>query len=149
MTLPNCRIFECKRCHTLVRICRQCDRGNRFCPPCAPLARAEKQRAAGKRYQKTEHGRLNHKVRQENYREKMRKKVTHHGDLGITGGQESTVGTEQRASKVRYEHRSNLPQPPSRSEHCDFCGCLCKHSERTHPISLHPHGARRGPRLPH
>jgi hypothetical protein len=56
-----------------VRICRHCDRGNRFCPRCAPLARAEKQRNAGKQYQKTENGRLNHKVRQEKYRDRLEK----------------------------------------------------------------------------
>jgi hypothetical protein len=146
--IPDCRVFECERCHELVRICRYCDRGNRFCPPCAPLARAEKQRAAGKRYQKTENGRINHKVRQENYREKLRKKVTHHGDLEITGERESATATKQ-ASEIHYERRSYSPQPPSRPRRCDFCGRLCKHSESTQPLSRYSHGARRGPRLPH
>ncbi len=149
MILPDCRVFECERCHELVRICRHCDRGNRFCPPCAPLARAEKQRAAGKCYQKTEKGRLNHKVRQENYREKLRKKVTHHGDLEIKGKRKSASATKQRASKIHYAHQSYLPQLPSRPGRCDFCGRSCKHSERTQPLSLHPYGFRRGPRLPH
>lgn len=148
MTLSDCRIFQCERCHELVRICRHCDRGNRFCPPCAPLARAEKQRAAGKRYQKTENGRLNHKVRQENYREKLRQKVTHHGDLETVGTRESTTATEQRAGKIHYEGRPYSPQLPSGPGHCDFCSRPCKCPERTQPLSRRSHVNRRGPRLP-
>ncbi len=148
VTLPDCRIFECERCHELVRICRHCDRGNRFRPPCAPLARAEKQRAAGNRYQKTKNGRLNHKVRQEDYREKLRKKVTHHGDLEIVGTRESTTATKQRASKIHYEHRPYSPKPPSGPGCCDFCGRPCKCPEHTRPPIRRPHADRRGPRLP-
>jgi hypothetical protein len=148
VALPDCRIFKCERCHELVRICRHCDRGNRFCPPCAPLARAEKQRAAGKRYQKTENGRLNHKVRQENYREKLRKKVTHHGDLEIAATRESTTATKQRVSKSHYERQQYSPQPPPRPRCCDFCGRPCKCPERTHSLSRRRHANRRGPRLP-
>jgi hypothetical protein len=148
VTLPDCRIFHCERCHKLVRICRHCDRGNRFCRPCAPLARVEKQRAAGKRYQKTENGRLNHKVRQENYRDRLQKKVTHQGDLGIAGKQKSATATKQRGSEARYEHPPCPSQSPSRPCHCDFCGCRCKYHERTGPLLRHPRANRRGPRLP-
>lgn len=71
MTLRDCRIFECKRCKKEVVICTSCDHGNRYCRPCAPVARAEKQRAAGRKYQGTDPGKLKHKVRQERCRAKQ------------------------------------------------------------------------------
>ena len=77
VTLSNCRLYGCERCHDRIRICRYCDHGNRFCQPCSPLARAEKQCNAGKRYQKTNNGRLNHKVRREEYRDRLEKNGTH------------------------------------------------------------------------
>jgi hypothetical protein len=148
VTLSNCRIYECERCHELVRICRYCDRGNRFCPPCAPLARAEKLCNAGKRYQKTNNGRLNHKVRQEKYRDRLEKNVTHHGDLGITGEPKSTTATKPCASKVHYERPKYSPQPSSRPGCCDFCGRPCSRCEYTRAISRRTSANRRGPRLP-
>ena len=149
MTLPDCRIFECERCHAVVRICRHCDRGNRFCATCAPLARAEKQRKAGKKYQKTNNGRLNHKVRQEKYRDRLQKNVTHHGDLEISGERKSTMATKQRAREIHYEGPKHSHPPPSRPGRCDFCGRPCRRTDRTRPLMRRPHANRRGPRLPH
>lgn len=148
VTLSNCRIYTCERCHELVRICRYCDRGNRFCPPCAPLARAEKQRNAGKRYQLTNNGRLHHKVRQEQYLDRLEKNVTHHGDLGITGEPKSTTAAKPCASKVDYERPKCSPNQPSRPGRCDLCGRPCSRCECTRAISRRTHANRRGPRLP-
>jgi hypothetical protein len=39
------RLFLCQRCRDQVTICSYCDRGNRYCRICAPLARSESLRA--------------------------------------------------------------------------------------------------------
>ena len=67
MTVPSGRIYHCGFCQRRVVICRRCDRGNRYCPPCSKLAPARRLCRAGRRYQKTEPGRSNHKIRQQRY----------------------------------------------------------------------------------
>jgi hypothetical protein len=145
VTLPDCRIFHCERCFHLVLICRRCDRGNRYCPSCAPLAHAEKLRAAGKRYQKTKAGRLNHKVRQEQYRARLQEKVTHQGDSGIAGKRKSTI---RGGSEILHERRQEPPQPSPRPERCDFCCRPCTCLGRTGPLPRRRRAYRRGPLLP-
>lgn len=177
VTPQDCRIFNCERCHQEVVICRRCDRGNRYCPPCAPLARAEKQRAAGKQYQQKEAGRLNHKVRQEHYRARLAKegeevachsdcgkealevepvlleykveKVTHHGDLELSLERNSAVATLEGSHENYDECREEPPAPPwSLQRRCDFCGRPCLGAARTGPLPRRRHSFQRGPRLP-
>jgi hypothetical protein len=148
VTLLDCRVFYCRRCLRLVLICRRCDRGNQYSPSCAPLARAENLRAANKRYQKTKAGRLNHKVRQEQYRARLQEKVTHQGDSGSAVKRKSASVTVGGGSDIRHERRQELPEPSSRPGHCDFCGCLCICPGRIGPLPRRAHTYRRGPRLP-
>ena len=146
----DCRVFNCARCQSEVVICRSCDRGNRYCSPCAPAARAEKRRQAGALYQKTEAGRLNHKVRQEQYRNRLAEKVTHHGDLGTALGENSAVAILEGGQESRDEHGEEPPEepepPPQRR--CDFCGRWCGCVVRWGPIARPGSLDRRGPRLP-
>ena len=145
----DCRIFNCGRCHREVVICRRCDRGNRYCPPCAPLARAEKRRAAGAVYQRTEAGRLNHKVRQECYRARQPEKVTHHGDRGVGLRPKWAVATLAGGPESPDECRKEPPQlPPLPQRRCDFCGRPCGGAARRGPVPRRPSSGRRGPRLP-
>lgn len=78
------RRYGCLNCHSQVIICRDCDRGNRYCKQCAPLMRLKARRRAGIRYQNSHQGRLNHAARQKHYRERMRNKVTHKGSNVIS-----------------------------------------------------------------
>jgi len=78
------RLYECARCGLLVVICRPCDHGNRYCKACGPLARREKQRKAGHRYQRSDVGRENHKARQEHLRDRRDRDVTHQSSAGIS-----------------------------------------------------------------
>ena len=74
------RLFNCANCLRQVRICTMCDYGNVFCPQCSgEVVRLRKVREAGDRYQKTEKGRLNHKVRQQFYLQREEEKMTHQG----------------------------------------------------------------------
>jgi len=67
------RLFTCHRCHKQVRICRHCDRGNRYCSDtCAASARREQLREARRRYQRSPIGRERHMLRQRRWRQKRR-----------------------------------------------------------------------------
>ena len=62
-------------------ICAGCDRGQRYCGArCRTLARRDQVRAAGRRYQTTDHGRTLHRHRQRRYRDRQTQPdVTHQG----------------------------------------------------------------------
>jgi len=80
------RLFNCARCKCQTLICRYCDRGHIYCSPlCSYLSRRAALSAAGKRYQQSFKGALNHAKRQQKYRARqcqndpVIKKVTHQG----------------------------------------------------------------------
>jgi len=149
VTLPDSRIFNCKRCHQEVRICRSCDRGNRYCKPCAALARKENLCKSDARYQKTETGRLNHKVRQDCYRARLAEKVTDHGDLGAVLSENSAVAALESGQDSQHEPPEDPPKPFSIPQHrCAFCGRVCGDVVRTGPAPRRLSLFRRGPRLP-
>ena len=76
------RLYSCRRCIQQVRICAQCDRGNRYCAgECATIRRRESLRRAGERYQLSYHGACRHAARQSAWRERQAQKVTHQGSL--------------------------------------------------------------------
>ena len=78
----DARLFNCALCHQQTVICGCCDRGNIYCgPACSKAARKTALLAAGRRYQKSRRGRLMHAFRQKQYRERLRKKVTHQSSL--------------------------------------------------------------------
>ena len=112
----------------------------------------EKQRTAGAVYQKTKAGKLNHKVRQEQYRARLAEKVTHHGDLGTVLGPDLVVATLRRGQENPDERREESPKPPELSapppRRCDFCGRPCECAVRTALLVRLGSIYRRGPRLP-
>ena len=76
------RLYSCGRCRQQVRICRDCDRGNRYCAgECAAVRRRESLHRAGARYQCSHRGACRHAARQSAWRERRAQKVTHHGSL--------------------------------------------------------------------
>jgi hypothetical protein len=57
------RLFLCARCQAQVFVCSHCDRGQIYCAQgCGQTARRDAQRAAGRRYQASRRGRVNHAV---------------------------------------------------------------------------------------
>jgi DNA-binding MarR family transcriptional regulator len=63
------RLFLCVRCQAQVLVCSHCDRGQIYCAQgCAQTARRDAQRAAGRRYQASRRGRVNHAARAGRYR---------------------------------------------------------------------------------
>ena len=89
--MKTARLFNCGLCRTLISICSCCDRGNIYCcDDCAQWARQISLRAAGKRYQNTYQGGLNHAARQKRYAARNKalqnqviNKVTHHGSNSL------------------------------------------------------------------
>ena len=117
------RFFLCVRCRAQVLICSCCDRGQIYCADgCAGLARRERQRAAGQRYQTSHRGRLAHALRARRYRARQ-KNVTHQGSLPPPPDDLLSLGSAVTAGK------SPSPSPdvfPRRSAwHCHWCGCRC------------------------
>ena len=105
------RLFNCTRCGRQVRICRLCDRGNIYCgSKCSRQARSFSLQAAGKRYQNTRQGKLNHAARQKRYRDKN-KFVTHH--TSNDPSPYSSIGEVDRTAEFKSELR------------CDFCNKPC------------------------
>ena len=68
------RLFRCALCSLLALICSCCDRGHVYCSHrCAQRARRQHRSEAGKRYQTTKTGRLNHAARQARHRERKKR----------------------------------------------------------------------------
>jgi hypothetical protein len=99
------RLYNCARCAEQVRICRECDRGNRYCPgECAQIRRRESLRRAGRRYQGSYRGAYAHAARQRAWRERQTQEVTHHSSLSsavwLTVASTSTQTTIEQGTHV-------------------------------------------------
>ncbi len=85
---PTPRLFLCARCFEQVIICTHCDRGNIYCGfSCSIATRKNSLREAGRRYQNSIKGRLNHALRQRHYMQRLRdfkNKMTHQGSRETT-----------------------------------------------------------------
>jgi hypothetical protein len=109
------RLYNCGRCAQQVRICRDCDRGNRYCAgECAGLRRRESLLRAARRYQRSYRGACAHAARQSAWRERRAQEVTHHGSIpsavSVTVANNSTQTTTQGTNA---DIACLEPQPPS------------------------------------
>lgn len=125
------RLYNCERCAQQVRICSNCDRGNRYCAgECARLRRRESLLRAARRYQRSYRGACAHAARQSAWRERQGKEVTHQGSIptaiSVTVANNSTQTTRgahaqiaslqsQAHSAARHAHRMAV-------SNCSFCG---------------------------
>jgi hypothetical protein len=135
----SARLYNCARCHCQVVICRRCDRGNIYCPECAPVAARESRGRAGAAYQRTDRGRANHAARQRLYLLGLeREKMTHKGPQGGSARSpcalETAEGRPSASAKEACDVHSN-PNPSPATTHdgaantdgdstpcCNFCG---------------------------
>jgi len=141
------RLYSCARCAKQVRICGECDRGNRYCAQgCARMRRRESLRRAASRYQQSYRGACKHAARSRAWRERHAQKVTHQGSLGpgvaLIVAPTSTPSTTEEAhadtesdrlpphtmafearARARYAHGSH-PHVARSELHCCFCGCV-------------------------
>jgi hypothetical protein len=75
------RLCRGQWCGAVFYVCRSCDRGQRYCSErCRCKARREQRRAANRRHQRSEAGRLDHRDRQREYRLRLAaRRVTDQG----------------------------------------------------------------------
>ena len=111
------RLFNCARCGHQVKICRRCDRGNRFCSAtCRDSFRRQSVREAGARYQRTERGAARNAERQRLFREREKISVTHQCDAAPSRTPETQA--------LPFRLRQNAPPIKATSSKVPTCS-LC------------------------
>ena len=113
------RLYNCGRCAALVLICRDCDRGQRYCSAqCGVRSRREQTRRAQARYQRTRPGAMRHADRQQTYRDRLAQKVTHQGSKPAVVARNVSATTLRQApthATAAIHHRL-----------CHFCGAVLR-----------------------
>jgi len=87
------RFCFARQCRALFFLCSHCDRGQRYCSAtCRDQARRQQRRCANQRHQQSPEGRLDHRDRQRQYRQRRQTRVTDQGSLSITCSASSQCG---------------------------------------------------------
>jgi hypothetical protein len=113
------RLFLCLRCRAQVLICSHCDRGNVYCAECSQEARRQSRREAGRRYQASRRGRVNHAERARRYRAR-KNNVTHHGSPP-----DQTDDLLSECLVVEEMAQLSSDRPGWSRWQCHFCGRHC------------------------
>ena len=113
---------------------RSCDRGQRYCSlACRRQARLGQRRRANRRHQRSLEGRLDHRDRQREYRQRRAQApVTDHGSLSIASPASSACGMG-KATVIKVPPRSNaagLPRWPEKLPGIRLCCRICGRSAR-------------------
>ena len=125
------RLYSCGRCRIQTHICRSCDRGNVYCGDCAPVARKIAQRAAGRRYQSSDLGRLKHAERQRRYRLRLKQKVTYHSSVRLS------IRSLVKVLGEKAENFHDLqPKAKNKPIFCHSCNDVCSSFLRLNPLKL-------------
>jgi hypothetical protein len=123
------RAFACKLCQRPVRICRSCDRGQRYCSrECSREASLRSHRVANKRYYDKPEGRQGNARRQHDYYDARHKK-------NLTDRGSPPPSPPPRIAKAAFEKASvpwrapawllsSSPRQPAAGWRCHFCGRL-------------------------
>ena len=122
------RLYSCGRCVEQVRICRDCDRGQRYCAGgCAKIRRRESLRRAGKRYQLSYRGACGHAARQSAWRGRQAQKVTHQGSLASVAPVIVAAILIQTTTEEPHADIASIQPPPQPyrmapgARNCSFC----------------------------
>ena len=118
----NCRGAGCGG---VFWICCHCDRGHRYCSDrCRRKKRRQQRRDANRRHQQSQEGRLDHRDRQRDYRERRRRRVTDHTSPAASGS-DSIVTAELFRSEDALESDSGEDRYAESAEFeptCIICG---------------------------
>jgi hypothetical protein len=133
----DCRLFNCQHCERQLRVCRRCDRGQRYCSgACQVKGRRRSVGRANARYQHTPRGARFHAARQARWRERQKNKVTYHrlAERAVRAKLCSVVVSERRADDITDEAH--------RVVRCDFCARALDGFIRLGPLrrGSHQHG---------
>jgi len=137
------RLFLCQGCRIQVLICSHCDRGHLYCAGvCAQKARRQALRDAGRRYQMSRRGRINHAARSRRHRAR-KNIVTHQGSP-----QAPSDGLLSEGQAVAMTEQSSRDGASSSRWRCDRCGRRCPQFVRRDFLqrSRGPWNIRRGRR---
>jgi hypothetical protein len=140
------RLFLCQGCRVQVLICSHCDRGHMYCANgCAGKARRRSQRDAGRRYQTSRCGRINHAARARRHRAR-KNNVTHQGS--VPDRLDDLVPEDQAVAATPQISADSISRP---RWHCHYCGRRCPQFVRRNFLqrSHGPWSNRRGRRRDH
>jgi hypothetical protein len=140
------RLFLCQGCRVQVLICSHCDRGHMYCiEGCAQQARRQSQREAGRRYQTSRHGRINHAARARRHRVR-KNNVTHQGSAADRS--DGLLPEDQAVAMAEQSSRDGAGRP---RWHCHYCGRCCPQLVRRDFLQRcrGPWSNRRGPHCDH
>jgi hypothetical protein len=109
------RVCRGQGCQALFWICSHCDRGQCYCSSaCRSEARRRQHRAANRRYQQSPEGRLDHRDRQRQYRQRRcRARVTDQSSQAVIS---MPVAVPLRVASPGLEKRADLWL------RCSICG---------------------------
>jgi hypothetical protein len=121
------RVCRGQGCQTVFWICTHCDRGQCYCSPaCRTEARRRQHRAANRRYQQSPEGRLDHRDRQQQYRERRcRPRVTDQSSLSVISPALSGYGetiTTPAVVALRVQSPARLEKRVGLWLRCSICG---------------------------
>lgn len=153
------RLYSCGRCSEQVRICQDCDRGNRYCAgECAQIRRCESLRRAAGRYQLSYQGACRHAARQARWLARQAQKVTHQGSLPTAVAlivrfiSTTTEGTHADIAFIEPQPPATVPELVAHRAHvrwpfhhtvpaalcCCFCGRALSRFARLGPLRAGP-----------
>jgi hypothetical protein len=120
------RLFLCRGCRVQVLICSHCDRGHVYCAEaCAQNARRQSQREAGRRYQLSRRGRINHAARARRCRAR-KNNVTHQGSAPDQS--DDLLREDQAVAMAEQSARDSSSRPRWRCHRCGrHCSQLVRH----------------------
>ena len=116
------RLLMCARCGLQVLLCLGCDRGQRYCSQaCSAASRRESQRAAARRYQRSDAGRSAHAARSRRWRLARVAEQAHDPRVTHQGGCTEPTSTDA-ATSIQTIQSAELPTsrgwPDFRCVHC-------------------------------
>jgi len=131
-------------CRAIFFLCSHCDRGQRYCSlVCRRQARLRQHRSANSRYQQSPEGRLDHRDRQQQYRERRcRARVTDQGSILSAGSASSQCGVVEAASLDAQKPAATVVFPrgpenrPGVRLCCRVCGRVGRFIDQFPPIPL-------------
>jgi hypothetical protein len=116
------RICNGAACFAVFFICQHCDCGQRYCSvACQSQAYRKQRRAANRRHQQSEEGRLDHRDRQRQYRCRRRAR-----NDSLSTSEAATSVTDEPSPTIPFPAKIQLweaePQPAPTQLYCRICG---------------------------
>lgn len=134
MTITGINI-SCRHCGHSFWMCRSCYRGQRYCSEkCRETGYKERRRAARRKNESSPEGRLNHRDRQQEYRD--RQKIPHPNPLSSACVPDNTSDSQKNILNPLQQSQSIAAQREAEiifgitETVCTRCGCKITHIYR-------------------